>query len=46
MWLAKYQTPDFRTINRFRKEILGYTIEDVFAEVVEILVELGYVKLS
>lgn len=46
MWLAKYQTPDFRTINRFRKEILGDTIEDVFAEVVEILVELGYVNFD
>ncbi len=46
MWLSKYQAPDFRTINRFRKEILGDAIENIFAEVVKLLIELGYVNFD
>ncbi|ADQ05511.1 transposase IS4 family protein [Caldicellulosiruptor owensensis OL] len=46
MWLSKLQTPDFRTINRFRKEIIGDCIEEIFAEVIELLVKLGYVNFE
>ncbi len=46
MWLSKYQVPDFRTINRFKKEILGETIENIFAQVVKLLVQLGYVNFD
>jgi chaperonin cofactor prefoldin len=46
MWLSKLQTLDFRTINRFRKEIIGDCIEKIFAEVIELLVKLGYVNFE
>ena len=46
MWLAGGNTPDFRTINRFRGEILADAIESVFATVIEILIEKGYVRLE
>ncbi len=46
VWLSKLQTPDFRTINRFRKQIIGDCIEEIFAQVIELLVELGYVNFE
>lgn len=46
MWLSRCQTPDFRSINRFRKEILGNAIEDIFAEVIKLLFELGYMNFN
>ena len=46
MWLSKLQTPDFRTINRFRKEIIFDCIEGIFAEVIELLVKLWYVNFE
>lgn len=46
MWLAGNQQPDFRTINRFRSEVVKEVIEDIFTSVLELLIEEGYVKLE
>lgn len=44
MWLAGRQQPDFRTINRFRGEYLKAAMEQVFAQVVTLLIQQGHVK--
>lgn len=46
MWLSGGNRPDFRTINRFRSERLKGKIQGVFTEVLEELIEGGYVKLE
>jgi transposase len=46
MWLAAMQRPDFRTINNFRSGTLKSLIEKVFGEVLDFLLEQGYVKLE
>ncbi|AZR72140.1 transposase [Anoxybacter fermentans] len=46
MWLSGNNKPDFRTINRFRSEIMKDVIDEVFASVLELLIEEGYVKLE
>lgn len=46
MWLSGMSTPDFRTINYFRAKRLKGAIHDLFAEVVRLLQELGYVSLD
>lgn len=46
MWLAGNQQPDFRTINRFRSEVLKEVIEEIFTAVLELLIAEGYVKLE
>jgi transposase len=46
MYLSGNSTPNFRTINEFRGKILKEKIKDLFAEVVKMLVELGYVSLD
>jgi transposase len=46
MWLSGNQQPDFRTINRFRSEVVKEVIEDIFTSVLELLIEGGYVKLE
>jgi transposase len=46
MWLSGNQQPDFRTINRFRSEVVKDVIEDIFTSVLELLIEEGYVKLD
>jgi transposase len=46
MWLSGNQQPDFRTINRFRSEVVKGVIEDIFTSVLELLLEEGYVKLE
>jgi len=46
MWLSGGNQPDFRTINRFRSERLKGRIQGVFTEVLEQLIESGYVKLE
>jgi transposase len=46
MWLSGNQQPDFRTINRFRSEVVKDVIEDIFSSVLELLIEEGYVKLE
>src|SRR5690606_9951604 len=46
MFISGHSTPDFRTINDFRSKILKHSIRVLFAEVVKMLVELGYVSLD
>ncbi len=46
MWLAAGQTPDFRTINEFRKSRLAPTLKELFSQLMHQLVELGLVDLS
>ena len=46
MYIAGNSTPDFRTINDFRGKILKEHIKELFAEVVKLLVEEGYVSLD
>jgi transposase len=46
MWLSGGNRPDFRTINGFRGEKMKGVIEEVFASVLELLVEEGYVNLE
>lgn len=46
MWLSGNNRPDFRTINRFRGELLKGIIEEVFLAVLFLLIEEGYVKLE
>jgi transposase len=41
MWLSGNQQPDFRTLNRFRSEVVKEVIEDIFASVLELLIEDG-----
>lgn len=43
-WLAAGQTPDFRSINRFRGEYLKELMPEVFSEVIRLLIERGYVQ--
>lgn len=46
MWISGNSRPDFRTINRFRGEVMRGLMEQVFASVLELLIEEGYVKLE
>jgi transposase len=46
MWISGNNRPDFRTINRFRGSVMKEGIEIVFGEVLEYLIEAGYVKLE
>ena len=45
-WIAGCQSPDFRTINNFRKDKLTSVINEVFVEVVKLLHKQGYVSLN
>ena len=45
MWIAGGNKPDFRTINRFRLDMKD-VIEDVFYEVVKLLIEKKYIHLQ
>jgi len=46
MWLSGNNRPDFRTINRFRSETMKGVIEEIFTQVVMLLMESGHVKLE
>ncbi len=46
MWLCGMQRPDHNTLNRFRNSRLKQTVKDVFAQVLAMLVEQGYVRLE
>ncbi len=46
MWLSGGNQPDFRTINDFRGSRMQGVIDQVFAEVLEYLIETGHVKLE
>ena len=44
MWLAGHEQPNFRTINRFRSGILAGEIDEIFTNILILLMEKGYVK--
>ena len=46
MWLSKNSIPNFRTINHFRSKRLKDDIHHLFAEVIRMLYEAGYVNLK
>lgn len=46
MWLTGNVQLDFMTINRFRSERLKGIIDDIFAEVVDLLLREGYIKFE
>ena len=46
MWLSGNSTPNFRTINNFRGDKLKGKIQGLFAEMVRLMTELGYVSLD
>lgn len=46
MWLSGQSFPDFRTINNFRGQRLKGKIEDIFKQVVLILVDSGVISLK
>lgn len=46
MWLSGNSTPDYRTINYFRGKRLKGHIQNLFAEVVRLMAELGLVDLE
>lgn len=46
MWIGGENTPDHRTINDFRGKRMQPVIAEVFAGVVEYLIEGGYVKME
>ena len=45
MWLSGDQHPDFHTVNTFRSKHLKDTIDNLFSQVVMLLVEEGYISL-
>ena len=46
MWLSGNSTPNFRTINDFRGKRLKDKIQTLFAELVRLMAELGYISLD
>lgn len=46
MWLSGMQQPDHNTLNSFRKHRLNQTVKEVFAQVLLLLIEQGYVRLT
>jgi transposase len=46
MWLAGGLEPDHNTVNRFRSKHLKDTINEIFTQVVVMLVEMGYLTLD
>lgn len=46
MFISGNSLPDHRTINDFRGKILKDSIKELFAEIVRLLVDLGYVSLD
>ena len=46
MWLSGMQRPDFNTINLFRKNRLADVIDDIFTQVVKMLVDAKFVSLE
>ena len=46
MWISGRNQPDFRTLNHFRSSRMKAVIDEIFGEVLEYLIEAGYVKLE
>src|SRR5208283_5969916 len=45
MYLAGHQVPDFRTINRFRKDHLDL-LKELFGQIVRLCLEMGMVQVG
>jgi len=46
MWISGMQRPDHHTINRFRSERLKKVLEEIFSQIVMLLVEAGQLSLK
>jgi len=46
MWLSGMQTPDHNTINTFRSSHLKDTVNQIFTQVVQLLVDMGCLSLD
>ena len=46
MWLSGMQQPDHNTLNTFRRHRLNQTVKQVFAQVLLLLIEQGYVRMK
>lgn len=46
MWLAGMNKPDHNTINRFRSDRLKGVLQEVFGQIVELLVDQGIINLK
>ena len=46
IWLSGMQTPDFNTINLFRKNRLAAVVDDLFTQVVQMLVDQKIISLE
>jgi transposase len=46
MWLSGQQEPDHNTVNRFRSSHLKEAINEIFTQVVLLLVEMGHLSLD
>ena len=46
MWLSGMQQPDHNTLNAFRKHRLNQTVKQVFAQILLMLIEQGYVRMN
>lgn len=46
MWISGKNTPNFRTINRFRSEKMKDHVESIFASVIKLLIEQEYIKFE
>lgn len=46
MWLCGMQQPDHNTLNRFRNSQLKQSVKEVFAQVLAMLIEQGYMRLE
>jgi transposase len=46
MWLSGMNRPDHNTINRFRSERLKDVLKPIFAQVVQLLVDSGHIRLQ
>jgi transposase len=46
MWISGMQRPDHHTINRFRSERLRKVLEEIFSQIVMLLVEAGQLSIK
>jgi len=46
MWLSGEASPNFRTINNFRSQKLQHKIQNLFAQMVHLMADMGYVSLK
>lgn len=46
MWISGMNKPDHHTINRFRSERLKKVLEEIFSQIVELLIEAGALSIK